>query len=53
MTGQETLTLKDAGGISSAPFSPDGRRLAYVSAGGTVKVWDARPLDEEPVKPAS
>jgi len=28
-------------------FSPDSKRLASVSIDGTLKIWDARPLDDE------
>jgi hypothetical protein len=29
-------------------FSPDGRRLASGAAGGSVKIWDATRLPDEP-----
>jgi WD40 repeat protein/serine/threonine protein kinase len=38
-TGQELLSLKDAGG--SLAFSPDGKRLVTVDD-KTVKIWDAQ-----------
>lgn len=45
ITGQETLTLKRAWGESIA-FSPDGTRIASPNHDGrTVKIWDARPVD--------
>jgi WD40 repeat protein len=50
-TGQQILTLKGhTGTVRSVAFSPDGYRLASSSADGTVKVWDARPLDDKAAK---
>jgi eukaryotic-like serine/threonine-protein kinase len=46
-TGLEVLTLKGhTHGVFSATFSPDSRRIASASH-GAVKIWDARPLDDE------
>ncbi|MFI5461572.1 MAG: WD40 repeat domain-containing protein [Isosphaerales bacterium] len=47
-TGSETLTLR--GGGDGVAFSPDGGQLASAS-GQTVRVWDARPLDDESARP--
>ena len=52
VTGQETLTLEEpASAVTSVAFSRDGQRLAAARFDGTVKVWDARPIDDEPAKP--
>jgi tetratricopeptide (TPR) repeat protein/roadblock/LC7 domain-containing protein len=49
-TGQRlTEPLKYANVVTSAQFSPDGKRLATTSADGTAQVWDAQtgqPLTE-------
>ncbi|MBC8876829.1 MAG: hypothetical protein H8E44_45965 [Planctomycetes bacterium] len=47
-TGQETLTLKGhAKQVNSVAFSPEGTRLASASKDCTVKVRDARPLEDD------
>src|SRR5262249_38232445 len=46
-TGQELLSLKAGGEIRSLAFSPDGHWLAS-DPNGTVMIWDATPLPEEP-----
>ncbi len=47
-TGQETLTLEGhTFSVNSVVFSPDGALLASASDNGTVKVWDARPLEDD------
>jgi WD40 repeat protein len=40
-TGQEVLTIKDRGYVSSVAFSPDGKRIAGQSI-AKLKVWDAQ-----------
>jgi WD40 repeat protein len=53
-TGQETLTLEEQSSEAwSLAFSRDGRRLAASHADGTIKVWEARPLHDEPAKHSS
>jgi WD40 repeat protein len=45
-TRQEVLTLRGHyGWVNKVVFSPDGNRLA--SAGDTVRIWDATPLDDK------
>lgn len=47
-TGQEVLILKGhSDGVESVAFSADGQRLVSASMDGTVKMWDARLLDEK------
>jgi WD40 repeat protein len=44
-TGQEKLSLRaDAASVRSVAFSPDGTRLVGGCSDGTIKVWDAPPL---------
>jgi WD40 repeat protein/tRNA A-37 threonylcarbamoyl transferase component Bud32 len=50
-TGQEILTLPSSGDpVVRVAFSPDGCRIAAAS-NGTVRVWDATPVPEEPDAP--
>ena len=47
-SGQEVLTFRgNASFVTFVAFSPDSKRLASVSIDGTLKIWDARPLDDE------
>jgi WD40 repeat protein len=51
ITEQETLNLKGHPGlVTSVAFSPDGTRLASGCSDGTVKIWDARPMDDGPAR---
>jgi WD40 repeat protein len=38
----EALALPRGNAVDSAHFSPDGQQVVTVSAGGTVRVWDAQ-----------
>jgi WD40 repeat protein/serine/threonine protein kinase len=50
-TGEELLSLHGhARDVKSLMFSPDGHRLLSAGEDGTVKVWDATPLDRKPVQ---
>ena len=44
-TGREVLKLEGRGGSKSLAFSPDGHRLATGDWRGTIKIWDARPIE--------
>lgn len=41
----ELECLGHTGGINSASFSPDGRRIVTASEDGTAKIWDAESLE--------
>ena len=43
--GKETISLPDPGKVWGVTFSPDGWRLATASSDGTIKIWDATPLN--------
>jgi WD40 repeat protein/serine/threonine protein kinase len=45
-TGQEVMTLPCDSAVH-AVFSPDSRQLACACGDGTVRVWDARPINAE------
>jgi WD40 repeat protein len=48
-SGQQLCTLQGhTGAITSAAFSPCGRRLATASKDGTVMIWDGTPLAQTP-----
>ena len=46
-TGREAFVFRGHSDlVTNLTFSPNGRRLASTSLDQTVRVWDARPLDE-------
>jgi eukaryotic-like serine/threonine-protein kinase len=51
-TGQQTVTLEEQSSeVQRLAFSRDGDRLAASHIDGTIKVWDARPLEEDLATP--
>jgi WD40 repeat protein len=51
-TGQELLTLDGRSGPSSdVAFSPDGHRLVGIGRDGSLRIWDATPLPDQPPQP--
>ena len=49
----EAVRLGHADVLNTLVFTPDGKRILTASHDGTVKIWDARPLEEPPVLVAS
>ena len=47
-TGKTLKLLEHGGPAISVQFSPDGRRLATVSADRTLRVWDVTPDERSP-----
>ena len=52
-SGDQTLTLLDAGEVYGVSFSPDGTRLATASKDRTAKIWDARNGNKLVILPGS